>query len=837
MSDDSLKQAFDRLWLAAEQRNWIPGRLGKYNGDGTVSVKVADRPNFVYVRLGAEGNQGVAIAKNLGVPLRAHLPIKMRTEGGVLVVHGVDHTGGRLEAFLGGADVGSYSVARHSHRIGTGLEYETEALLLEPGRIRWNGTGLEVYINPLRYFWNDAWQTWEGGAIDLSSEQPSTSGKWAWILVGIDPATNTATATAGSEVAVSTALDVADLDAIDFGDAIPCGAVRVKESDTTLGDIRRHADAGGWRNMGAWRADQILTERITGSTYSTAQDMQDIFHSAGYVSGGAVSDNGDGSVAVTAGTGLIRATDDELDTLLWFDWAASDPVALTDDNINYVYADYNSGSPVIAASTSAPASLHTAVLLAAIWRSGTDLHINETVRPHVGDHAANMIQRLKDVAPYAHVSGAILGETGTRNITVTAGEFWEGLQNFTTDAFDSSGADTFTYYYRDGGGGWTETSPMSQLDNANYDDGSGTLASLTANRYSVHWVYLAVDSDVHIVYGQGDYTLAQAQAASIPATIPPEVQADSFLIGKIVLQQGASSTYSIESVFTSEFNPAGVTDHGDLAGLADDDHTQYLLAAGTRALTGDWDIGDNRMIQADKIRARDGAGLALYEDGGAGVFVKDGGNVGIGTSDPNRKLTVNAGGPAIVGSFQATGGAFLTDFKADGDYDAAIRMGGSAAANVWTFGRESGVGFIIANGNNYPVSISDASKTIVCSESDGNVGIGGNVAPEGPVHIVGSIGRWVALEVELTDGTLTEILANGSFDVTSAAHVCVAVKPSAGTPSAKEFGISNGSSTSLYSADGPGDVVTMTVNADGSVDVQRTAGTRTYEIAIWMTYI
>jgi hypothetical protein len=33
---------------------------------------------------------------------------------------------------------------------------------------------------------------------------------------------------------------------------------------------------------------------------------------------------------------------------------------------------------------------------------------------------------------------------------------------------------------------------------------------------------------------------------------------------------------------------AGVVDHGTLLGLADDDHTQYLLADGTRALTGTW---------------------------------------------------------------------------------------------------------------------------------------------------------------------------------------------------------------------------------------------------------
>jgi hypothetical protein len=39
----------------------------------------------------------------------------------------------------------------------------------------------------------------------------------------------------------------------------------------------------------------------------------------------------------------------------------------------------------------------------------------------------------------------------------------------------------------------------------------------------------------------------------------------------------------------------GVTDHGDLTGLADDDHSQYLLVNGGRALTGDLSVGGNRL--------------------------------------------------------------------------------------------------------------------------------------------------------------------------------------------------------------------------------------------------
>jgi hypothetical protein len=47
---------------------------------------------------------------------------------------------------------------------------------------------------------------------------------------------------------------------------------------------------------------------------------------------------------------------------------------------------------------------------------------------------------------------------------------------------------------------------------------------------------------------------------------------------------------------------AGV-DHGGIGGLTDDDHTQYLLAAGTRTLTGDWTIGSHNLTFGTTARA------------------------------------------------------------------------------------------------------------------------------------------------------------------------------------------------------------------------------------------
>ena len=46
---------------------------------------------------------------------------------------------------------------------------------------------------------------------------------------------------------------------------------------------------------------------------------------------------------------------------------------------------------------------------------------------------------------------------------------------------------------------------------------------------------------------------------------------------------------------------SGVTDHGALTGLTDDDHTQYLLEDGSRAMSGDLDMGTNAITNVGNV--------------------------------------------------------------------------------------------------------------------------------------------------------------------------------------------------------------------------------------------
>ena len=72
------------------------------------------------------------------------------------------------------------------------------------------------------------------------------------------------------------------------------------------------------------------------------------------------------------------------------------------------------------------------------------------------------------------------------------------------------------------------------------------------------------------------------------------------------------------------------SDHGLLSGLSDDDHSQYALLTGR--------AGDTYNVE--EIRALNSNGLGLYDDAGNGIFVEDGGSVGIGTNAPNSALEI-----------------------------------------------------------------------------------------------------------------------------------------------------------------------------------------------------
>ena len=99
-------------------------------------------------------------------------------------------------------------------------------------------------------------------------------------------------------------------------------------------------------------------------------------------------------------------------------------------------------------------------------------------------------------------------------------------------AFDSTNTGTdFLRLYSHVAGVYTKTT-ITAYNNTQYDDGT-TLQTLGAGKYAVNWVFRDVNDnqkEALIVLGSGNYTLVQAQASQVPATLPAEISATTILV-------------------------------------------------------------------------------------------------------------------------------------------------------------------------------------------------------------------------------------------------------------------------------------------------------------------
>ncbi|MCK5615677.1 hypothetical protein KAR91_78155, partial [Candidatus Pacearchaeota archaeon] len=326
-------------------------------------------------------------------------------------------------------------------------------------------------------------------------------------------------------------------------------------------------------------SSEVDISKISSATYDNIQDWINNTQSAGLISGGIVSDAGGATVDVSAGTGFIKATDNHLAPSLSFDFSASLGLSITVDSIRYVVVDYNAGSPEVQIDTTDSIDSHTRFRLATIVNESGTLHVVNNPSG-LDDFAAHVIERFYKTFPKKRddrTGGLILGETGTRNLTLSAGEIYDALNEFIISAIDTSVAGSFDSYSSSG----KESSSNTQWDNDNYDN-AGTLTSLTTNRYAILWLYIELDGPLVCVYGSAQYTSsASAENESAPAVIPLRLQAHGLLVGRIIFKKGDPTTTEIQSAFSTAFQASLSTDHNSLSNLAvGDPHTKYRLLDG-----------------------------------------------------------------------------------------------------------------------------------------------------------------------------------------------------------------------------------------------------------------
>lgn len=101
-----------------------------------------------------------------------------------------------------------------------------------------------------------------------------------------------------------------------------------------------------------------------------------------------------------------------------------------------------------------------------------------------------------------------------------------------------------------------------------------------------------------------------SNTVNLTTCINAGVDTDKFL----VLDAGGNIDFRTGAEILSDIGGSSVTDHGALTGLEDDDHTHYLLADGTRALTGNLSVNAGITIDGVDISTLGSAYSAHLHD-------------------------------------------------------------------------------------------------------------------------------------------------------------------------------------------------------------------------------
>lgn len=326
----------------------------------------------------------------------------------------------------------------------------------------------------------------------------------------------------------------------------------------------------------SWRtilASEVNVDRIAGSTYSTLQQFINTMHSPGTIDGPTpvIVDLGSGNIRVLAGKGMVRIADDDVSSLPFFDWAQTDFTQAADGFTRFYGVTYNGGSPLVVQRTTYNWDFDTEIPLGSAVRFASGATV-VTPNPYkTGDPITNIIQRFDAQSPAvrdASIGGLIIGNTGTRTATLTAGKVWSRLSDFSVAAKNSSTAPLWSAYFN--GTNLTVTTGITQWDNSQYNTG-GALAPVPNNKYSDIYFFLSIDGTTWgFAYGQNFYnTIGDAVADTIPTYLTQNFFDQALLLGRIVFQQGNDTPISVDSAFVRVFNTAAITDHNNLSGIQD----------------------------------------------------------------------------------------------------------------------------------------------------------------------------------------------------------------------------------------------------------------------------
>jgi len=188
-------------------------------------------------------------------------------------------------------------------------------------------------------------------------------------------------------------------------------------------------------------------------------------------------------------------------------------------------------------------------------------------------------------------------------LSITACEYYYSTSNLELSSARSILWDAYYYDSTSTYFSYAVTPDQDQID-INYDDGSGTLATVPVSEYKKDLI-LGIetrngDNLYILVYSTATYgTQAEAELAALPSV--PTFAVNTFIRLASIVTENVGGSPVIRSILDERPRIGFASDtvsqlvnvnHSQLVNLGNDDHTQYLLVDGTRSMTGSLSLAD-----------------------------------------------------------------------------------------------------------------------------------------------------------------------------------------------------------------------------------------------------
>ena len=320
----------------------------------------------------------------------------------------------------------------------------------------------------------------------------------------------------------------------------------------------------------------------------------------GLFSGGELTDGGGLNVDIAEGDGFLI---DPLDLApAEVSWEA-DTLTIAPDSSVYIFVNLNG---IVSQSASLP-NLSTNIVLGRVSTLDTSVHIIQETPMDLHQFSNRVSEMQRQAFGSIYAFGSVVAENGVtaRALDVSSGSYWFSTKNFLPTGGE---AIEFSELYRKVTAGFNVVTGVTQVSNTHYDNGSGTLEPIPAGKFVKPSIYVygaGSEEEYFFVHGQTLFdSLIEAEAGDIP-TPPASFDDAVVLIASLTVQEGQAALQSIiDERPVLGHKASGVSasaNHGNLLGLAGDDHPQYLLANGGRAMSGNLDMGGNNVTNVGLV--------------------------------------------------------------------------------------------------------------------------------------------------------------------------------------------------------------------------------------------